>query len=218
DKGYCDWLRKVRAIIIDECSIVNDDLLDSIIHLFTRSGITELGKVHFIITGDFFQLPPASGGKDMIITGLDTSDYIKEIRNIDPSLRMIKQMTSSQDSRVGELLKKHKTLELLFMNHTQSEYVLRLRLNCRIMVIQNYSESVVNGSSGVFIGWSTKIQSQKEKGDPVIRVKRECKYHNLDIDNGERYFDHDMIIRLDDTKKEVMIGVCEMTKEDDNEK
>ncbi|CAG8786331.1 28591_t:CDS:2, partial [Racocetra persica] len=99
DKGYCDWLRKVRAIIIDECLIVNDDLLDSIIHLFTRSGITELGKVHFIITGDFFQLPPASGGKDMIITGLDTSDYIKEIRNIDPSLRMIKQITSSEDSR-----------------------------------------------------------------------------------------------------------------------
>ncbi|CAG8837157.1 13697_t:CDS:1, partial [Racocetra persica] len=62
DKGYCDWLRKVRAIIIDECSMVNDDLLDSIIYLFTRSGITELGKVHFIITGDFFQLPPASGG------------------------------------------------------------------------------------------------------------------------------------------------------------
>ncbi|CAG8843796.1 25562_t:CDS:1, partial [Racocetra persica] len=30
DKGYCDWLRKVRAIIIDECSMVNDDLLDSI--------------------------------------------------------------------------------------------------------------------------------------------------------------------------------------------
>ncbi|CAG8849174.1 20583_t:CDS:2, partial [Racocetra persica] len=76
----------------------------------------------------------------------------------------------------------------------------------------------VNGSSGVFIGWSTKIQSQKEKGDPVIRVKRECKYHNLDIDNGERYFDHDMIIRLNDTKEEVMIDVCEMTEEDDNEK
>ncbi|CAG8804670.1 12605_t:CDS:2, partial [Racocetra persica] len=244
DKGYCDWLRKVRAIIIDECSMVNDDLLDSIIHLFTKNGITELGKVHFIITGDFFQLPPASGeddavrlfsqkrfrneynndrinrlpGKDMIITGLNISDYIKEICNIDPSLRIIKQITSSQDSRVGELLKKHKTLELLFMNHTQSEYVLRLRLNCRIMVIQNYSESVVNGSSGVFIGWSTKIQSQKEKGDPVIRVKRECKYRNLDIDNGERYFDHDMIIQLDDTKEEVMISVCEMTEKDDNKK
>ncbi|CAG8850385.1 1424_t:CDS:1, partial [Racocetra persica] len=26
------------------------------------SGITELGKVHFIITGNFFQLPPASDG------------------------------------------------------------------------------------------------------------------------------------------------------------
>ncbi|CAG8851257.1 7458_t:CDS:2, partial [Racocetra persica] len=26
----------------DECLMVNDDLLDSIIHLFTRSGITEL--------------------------------------------------------------------------------------------------------------------------------------------------------------------------------
>ncbi|CAG8826856.1 3042_t:CDS:2, partial [Racocetra persica] len=130
----------------------------------------------------------------------DTFQYLKkcnylkddaEIRNINPSLRMIKQITSSQDSRVGELLKKHKTLELLFMNHIQSEYVLRLRLNCRIMVIQNYSKSVVNRSSGVFIGWSTKIQSQKEKGDPVIRVKREYNYRNLDIDNGERYFDHD---------------------------
>ncbi|CAG8839407.1 10072_t:CDS:2, partial [Racocetra persica] len=62
DKGYCDWLGKVRAIIIDECSMVNDDLLDSIVYLFTRSGITELGKVYFIITGDFFQLPPALGG------------------------------------------------------------------------------------------------------------------------------------------------------------
>ncbi|CAG8845583.1 27499_t:CDS:1, partial [Racocetra persica] len=82
----------------------------------------------------------------------------------------------------------------------------------------NYSESVVNGSSGVFIGWSTKIQSQKEEGDPVIRVKRECKYRNLDINNEERYFDYDMIIRLDDTKEEVMIGICEMTEEDDNEK
>ncbi|CAG8846374.1 33369_t:CDS:2, partial [Racocetra persica] len=125
DKGYCDWLRKVRAIIIDECLMVNDDLLDSIVHLFTRSEITELGKVYFIITGDFFQLPPASGKddavrlfsqkrfrneynndrinrlpeKDMIITRLDTSDYIKEIHNIDSSLRTIKQMTSSQDSR-----------------------------------------------------------------------------------------------------------------------
>ncbi|CAG8850756.1 32333_t:CDS:1, partial [Racocetra persica] len=155
---------------------------------------------------------------DMIITGLDTSDYIKEIRSIDPNLRTIKQMINSQDPRVVELVKKHKSLEMLFMNHTQSEYILRLRLNCRIMVIQNYSESVVNGSSGVFIGWSTKIQSQKEKGDHVIRVKRECKYRNLDIDNGERYFDHDMIIRLDDTEAEVMIGVCEMTEEDDNEK
>ncbi|CAG8841623.1 14758_t:CDS:1, partial [Racocetra persica] len=82
----------------------------------------------------------------------------------------------------------------------------------------NYSESVVNGSLGVFIGWSTKIQSQKEKGDHVIRVKREYKYRNLDIDNRERYFDHDMIIRLDDTKEEVMISVCEMTEEDNNEK
>ncbi|CAG8762157.1 13991_t:CDS:2, partial [Racocetra persica] len=45
----------------DECSMVNDDLLDSIVHLFTRNEITKLGKVHFIITGDFFQLPPASG-------------------------------------------------------------------------------------------------------------------------------------------------------------
>ncbi|CAG8841476.1 30580_t:CDS:2, partial [Racocetra persica] len=27
-----------------ECSMVNDDLLNSIIHLFTRGGITELGK------------------------------------------------------------------------------------------------------------------------------------------------------------------------------
>ncbi|CAG8842938.1 15965_t:CDS:2, partial [Racocetra persica] len=62
DKGYCDWLRKVRAIIIDKYSMVNDDLLDFIVYLFTRSGITELDKVHFIITSDFFQLPPASGG------------------------------------------------------------------------------------------------------------------------------------------------------------
>ncbi|CAG8851824.1 21891_t:CDS:2, partial [Racocetra persica] len=30
---------------------------------------------------------------------LDTSDYIKEIRSIDPNLRTIKQITSSQDSR-----------------------------------------------------------------------------------------------------------------------
>ncbi|CAG8846105.1 11824_t:CDS:2, partial [Racocetra persica] len=36
DKGYCDWLRKVRAIIIDKCSMINDDLLDYIVHLFTR--------------------------------------------------------------------------------------------------------------------------------------------------------------------------------------
>src|SRR5262249_21947940 len=60
DRGYLEWLKDMRALIIDECSMVNDELLDSIVHLFKICKVNSLNNIHFIITGDFYQLPPAS--------------------------------------------------------------------------------------------------------------------------------------------------------------
>ena len=220
-KMYRDWLGNIKALIIDECSMVNNTLLDSIVYLFKSTGNNIFKNVHFIVTGDFFQLPPVEGdfcflskdwysdktscllgeswksldfvyvglteifrqddpefkchctnlrygffnnetyeyfktcdyfkedavrlfaqkrlrdqynnycinqlpGEDIIIYGCDTSDYIKEIRKIDPSLQKIKNMEESKNPKITNLIFKHKLLEKIFFNHTQSEYVLKL--------------------------------------------------------------------------------------------
>jgi len=57
-KMYRDWLGNIKALIIDECSMVNNTLLDSIVYLFKSTGNNIFKNVHFIVTGDFFQLPP----------------------------------------------------------------------------------------------------------------------------------------------------------------
>lgn len=313
DKMYREWLKSVKALIIDECSMVNNTLLDSIVFLLKSNRNNTIKDIHFIVTGDFYQLPPVEGefcflnkdwytdktksllneswklldfiyiglteifrqedpefkchctnlrygffnettyqyfkscdyfeedavrlfsqkrlrdhynndrldqlpGNDIIIRAQDTSDYIKEIRKIDPELRTLKEMENNQNHKIIDLVEKHRNLENVFINHTQSEYILRLRLNCRVMVIQNYSEGVVNGSSGTFIGWVHSTKSKEHKVNSKIGSDKECKYRDLDLNNGEKYFDHEMIIRLDDTDEEVHVGVCEMTEEDENEK
>ncbi|CAG8715764.1 19949_t:CDS:2 [Dentiscutata erythropus] len=311
DKKYQTWLREIGALIIDECSMINSELLDSIVHLFKSAGDSVFLNTHFIISGDFFQLPPVSGGlcflnenyhddnillrdswksmnfiyvglreifrqedpefkchctnlrygffnettyryfknctylkedairlfsqkrfrdmynnsrlnklpgNDIIIRGFDTSDYIKEIHEKNPSLRTLNDMEKSTNPVIKDLLKKHKNIECIFMNHTQSEYEVRLRLNCRVLVIQNYSDEVVNGSSGTFVGWSARSLSDDEKLRENVGCNVRKKYRELDEKNDERYYDHDMIIRLDDTNKEVLVGMCEMSEEDNYEK
>ena len=311
DKKYQTWLREMGALIIDECSMINSELLDSIVHLFKSAGDNVFLNTHFIISGDFFQLPPVSGGlcflnenyhdeniilrdswksmnfiyvglreifrqedpefkyhctnlrygffnettyryfknctylkddairlfsqkrfrdmynnsrlnklpgNDIIIRGFDTSDYIKEIHEKDPSLRTLKEMERNTDPVIKDLFKKHKNIESIFINHTQSEYEIRLRLNCRVLVIQNFSDEVVNGSSGMFVGWSARSLSDEEKLRENMGCNIRKKYRELDEKNGERYYDHDMIIRLDDTNKEVLVGMCEMSEEDNYEK
>jgi ATP-dependent exoDNAse (exonuclease V) alpha subunit len=86
------------------------------------------------------------------------------------------------------------------------------------MVIQNYTEGVVNGSTGTFIGWVKSKKGKDHKSVTQIGYENRCKYHDLDLEKGEKYFDYDMIICLDDTGEEVHVGVCEMTEEDENEK
>src|SRR6185437_12174513 len=309
DGKYREWLGGVKALIIDECSMVNENLFDSIVYLFKRAGNGVFKSTHFIVTGDFFQLPPVTGdfcflndgwysdtsrnllrsswkemnftyigltevfrqkdpefkchctnlrygffnestsryfekckyseddavrlfafkkfrdryndqridllpGNDIMIRAFDTSDYIKEIRQLEPGLKSIKEMKESSNLRVRELVEKHLILEKIFTSQTQSEYEIRLRLNCRVMVIQNCSDEVANGTSGIFVGWRSRKLSDVEKTRRLIGCHVGLKYRELDMKSGERYQDHDMIVRLDDTSKEVFIEFSEMSEED----
>ena len=196
---YHNWLETVRDLIIDECSIVNDILLDSIVYLFKSIRKNVSKDIHFIVTGDFFQLPPVEDdfcflnknwytdksecllneswssfdfvyvglteifrqvdpefkhhctnlrygffndetfdyfkkcnyfkddavrlfsqkryrdqynnhclgqlpGKDIVIYGRDTSDYIKEICKIDPLLYSTKEMKMSKNTKILDLV------------------------------------------------------------------------------------------------------------------
>src|SRR6185312_6617252 len=76
------------------------------------------------------------------------------------------------------------------------------------------SDEVANGTSGIFVGWRSRKLSDVEKTRRSIGCHVGLKYRELDVEIGERYQDHDMIVRLDDTSKEVFIEFSEMSEED----
>ncbi|CAG8474915.1 16194_t:CDS:2, partial [Dentiscutata heterogama] len=80
-------------------------------------------------------------------------------------------------------------------------------------MIQNCSDEVANGSSGIFVSWRSRKLSNVEKTHWLIGFYVGLKYRELDLDVGEKYQDHDMIIRLNDINEEVFIEFSEMSNE-----
>ena len=81
DKKYREWLMGVKALIVDECSMVNESLFDSIVYLFKRAGNDLFKNTHFIVTGDFFQLPPVTGNFCFLNDGWYSDTSRNLIRN-----------------------------------------------------------------------------------------------------------------------------------------
>ncbi|GER47360.1 ATP-dependent DNA helicase PIF1 [Striga asiatica] len=71
DKGACYRWRKVKALIIDETSMVDPNLFDSLEHMARAIRSADdpdvedqiWGGIQLIVSGDFFQLPPVSKKK-----------------------------------------------------------------------------------------------------------------------------------------------------------
>ena len=63
NKELNDFLKKIDTIIIDEISMVSDELLDFISNIFAtlKNNAIEFGGINVIVVGDLAQLPPING-------------------------------------------------------------------------------------------------------------------------------------------------------------
>ncbi|CAG8516886.1 25802_t:CDS:10 [Gigaspora rosea] len=105
----------------------------------------------------------------------------------DQWLKSIREMKESSNLRVKELVEKHLILEKIFMSQMQSEYEITVTFE-----LPCHSNPKLFGG-GCHVG---------------------LKYHELDVESGKRYQDHDMIVHLNDTSKKVFIEFLEMSEED----
>ena len=95
--GKLGFLMNLRALIVDEISMLSDDLFDKIAELFKiiHSSDRPFGKVQMIFVGDLSQLPPVQG------------DFCFKASNWDPANIDVKILTKSlrtTDANFEELL------------------------------------------------------------------------------------------------------------------
>ncbi|KAM7513885.1 hypothetical protein LguiA_003468 [Lonicera macranthoides] len=69
-KAFNRW-NKADALVIDECSMVDDNLFDTLEYIARKVRHVEKkwGGIQLIVSGDFFQLPPVSSNQNLITKG-----------------------------------------------------------------------------------------------------------------------------------------------------
>ncbi|CAI2192707.1 4478_t:CDS:2 [Funneliformis geosporum] len=155
--------QEVKVLIIDEISMLDGDLLDSLefIARIVRNNQQPFGGLQLIFTGDFFQLPPVSRDKksfqfcfesqmrfgEISPAGLTMLETLEQEPKFPNDGIEATQLYATNEEQLPELLRGCLALSEL-----------QLKLNAQVMLIKNLTPQLVNGSQGIVVGF----QEQKE--------------------------------------------------------
>jgi ATP-dependent DNA helicase PIF1 len=165
--GKLGYLLNIRALVIDEISMLSDNLFDKIADLFKiiHSSDRPFGKVQIILVGDLSQLPPVEG------------EFCFKATNWDPAKIVVKILTKSlrtSDQKFEDLLNRLRwgictpgDLELLKNNKNEPKngitFTKLFSRNCDVDCVNNYELAKLIKSGNPFLEYPVRYSTNPLK-------------------------------------------------------